>query len=154
MLNAFFADTDNFPTNESCVEFAQTIMEDLMFLYLSTDSDDPKVFFFFFFFFCMGSGYSKAQEWRGLFRGPFVYQVFATHLMAIQGHKEVASLGTPAELLPRGALALSAVAVSKFAFSIACTAYFDPGGTGPKALGGWHHHNGITQAGLFERQPN
>ena len=47
-----------------------------------------------------------------MFRSVFISQVFATHLTAVRGSRNVPGLGTAGELRPRAALALSAVAVS------------------------------------------
>ena len=43
ILNSFFSDGEDFSTDEDCAEFAQSMMQNLIFLYTDAEASNPKV---------------------------------------------------------------------------------------------------------------
>lgn len=109
MLNAFFETGDEHKTDEQRNEFATHMLNDLRFLYAHTQGDDKAVRRACF---TTNTLLITLQGWRGIFRSELVLKAFTTHLIAIQGGRYIRELGTPNEMCPRAALALSVTAVS------------------------------------------
>jgi hypothetical protein len=106
-LKEFFdADKDNYDTDAKRVAYAEFMLNDLRFTFQDTESEDPKVQIFLS---APALTDMPMQQWRGLFRSDFIVRVFANHLSAIQGSKDLPALDTTS---PSAALALSAAAVS------------------------------------------
>src|SRR5215471_8841048 len=103
---------EEYSTDEACQDFAKWALKGLAFLYSNTESDDPKVSLGLLDTTSQSS--FRFQEYKGLFRSPFIVQTFAAHFTAIQGAVKVPLIGDPhsPDTLPTCGLALSAAAVS------------------------------------------
>jgi len=98
-------------SDEQRVVFANHFLEDLRFLYRDADGKGKKVCPMLIALIVVHVT-NNSQKWKGLFRGPFVLQVFAAHLSAIDSSVRVPNLHdgkpTPDAI---GALGLAAASV-------------------------------------------
>ena len=95
-------------SDEEHVEFAKYYLEDLHFLYTDTDHDDKKVHDPNTIVVYISK---DSQQWKGVFCGPFILQMFAAYLSALDSLVKVPGLHDKPSPPAVGGLGIAAASV-------------------------------------------